>query len=144
MRKFLKEFSDFAFKGNVMNLAIGVIIGAAFQGMVASLTTNILSPVIGLFAGANFESLHIVVLGVEIKYGAFATSLINFLIMAMVVFLLVKLLTSAAKHLSHEEKKAEEPRKCPYCMMEIAKGATRCPHCTSMLDGSAAPAHCAT
>ncbi|MDR1135309.1 MAG: large conductance mechanosensitive channel protein MscL [Clostridiales Family XIII bacterium] len=133
MRRFLKEFNDFAFKGNVMNLAIGVIIGAAFQGVVSSLTTNILSPVIGLFMRENFESWKLDILGVEIKYGAFATSLINFLIMAVVVFLLVKLLTSAAKHISHEDDVVAAPRKCPYCMMEIPSSATRCPHCTSLL-----------
>jgi large conductance mechanosensitive channel len=137
MKKLLKEFNEFAFKGNVMNLAIGVIIGAAFQGVVSSLTTNILSPVIGIFMRENFDSLELGVLGVTIKYGAFLTSLINFLIMAFVVFLLLKLLTETSKRISIADTTGAAgdgpPRKCPYCRMQIDDEASRCPHCTSSL-----------
>jgi large conductance mechanosensitive channel len=103
MKNFFDEFKAFALKGNVMNLAVGVIIGAAFQSVVASLTDNILSPIIGLFTGQNFDGLQVEFLGVSLRYGAFITSVINFFIMAFVVFLLVKLmnkidsLSSAAK-----------------------------------------------
>ena len=96
MKKFLQEFKSFAMKGNVLDLAVGVIIGAAFQAVVASLTKNILAPIIGLFAKQNFDALHWEVLGTTIGYGAFITSLINFIIMAFVVFLLVKAMNRLA------------------------------------------------
>ena len=135
MKNFLKEFKDFALKGNVMNLAVGVIIGAAFQSVVSALTDNIISPIIGLFTGKNFDMLQLEVLGTTITYGAFITSLIDFFIMAMVVFLMVK---STQKMLSAGQKKSEaaEPttKKCPYCMSDISVQATRCPLCTSHLE----------
>lgn len=134
MGKFLNEFKAFALKGNVMNLAVGVIIGAAFQGVVTSLTENILSPLIGLFTGSNFDSLALHVLGITLKYGAFITSVLNFLIMAFVVFLLVKGMNSLME-LKKKPEEASEPttKKCPYCMSEIDIHATRCPNCTSEL-----------
>lgn len=135
MKKFLLEFKEFALKGNVMDLAVGVMIGAAFQGVVTSLTDNILSPIIGLFMSQNFDSLQWNLFGVTITYGAFITSVINFLIMAFVVFFLVRtmnrLLSAGAK-----PAVAAEPttKKCPYCCSEIALGAKRCPLCTSELE----------
>ena len=135
MKKFLQEFRDFAFKGNVMNLAVGVIIGAAFQSVVKSLTDNILSPIIGLFTRQNFDSLQLEVLGITLKYGAFITSVINFIIMAFVVFLLIRVMNIA---ISLEKKKMETPapatvKQCTYCLSEINIKATRCPACTSHL-----------
>jgi len=140
MKKFLNEFKDFAVKGNVLNLAVGVIIGAAFQDVVSSLTADILSPIIGLFAGKNFDSLHVAVFGVTIMYGAFITSVVNFVIMAFVVFLLVKFITGFQNVTVKKKKGAEPaeeeppPRKCPYCLTVIDGGATRCPACTSALE----------
>ena len=140
MNKFLKEFRDFAFKGNVMNLAVGVIIGAAFQGVVSSLTDNILSPIIGLFTKQNFDSLKLEVFGVSLKYGAFITSIINFIIMAFVVFLLVRVMNIIMSlEIKKQEKHAEEAPKptvkqCPHCFSEINIKATRCPACTSQLE----------
>ena len=131
MKKLIAEFKDFALQGNVMSLAVGIIIGAAFQGVVTSLVDNILSPIIGLFAGANFDGIHVEFLGVTLKYGAFFTALINFIIMAAVVFLIVKLMN---KLLNSKESPDSDMRKCPYCMTEISKIATRCPACTSQLD----------
>ncbi len=132
MKKFLKEFRNFALKGNVMNLAVGVIIGSAFQGVVNSLTQNILSPIIGIFAGVNFEAMHWEVFGVDLRYGAFITTLINFLIMAFVVFIIVKLMNRLAE--GPDDKKVEVATKsCPYCYSEINVAATRCPACTSDL-----------
>ena len=135
MKKFLKDFKEFALRGNVMNLAIGVIIGAAFQGVVSSLTDNILSPIIGLFAGQNFDTLQFEVLGATFAYGAFITSVIDFIIMAFVVFMLVRLIQ---RILSAGKKKEEEAevttKKCTYCMSEIDVQATRCPLCTSHLE----------
>ena len=135
MKKFLSEFKEFALQGNVMDLAIGVIIGAAFQNVVSALTDNILSPIIGLFVGQNFDGLSADVLGVTIKYGAFITSVINFIIMAFVVFLIVKLLNKASASRKKQDIAAEpDTQTCPYCCSEIPAKAIRCPECTSQLD----------
>ena len=135
MKKNLQEFRDFALKGNVMNLAVGLIIGAAFQSVVTSLTDNILSPFIGLFANKNFDALALEVFGVSIGYGAFITSVINFVIMALVVFWLVKLMNRLSSGGKSEEK-APPPttKQCGYCQSEINIQATRCPYCTSQLE----------
>ena len=136
MKKFLQEFKDFALKGNVMSMAVGVIIGMAFQAVVTSLTDNILSPIIGLFVGQNFDALTLSVMGVTLFYGAFITAVINFIILAFVVFLIVrsmnKLLTKKAA-----EEAAEHPETlCPFCKTAIDPAATRCPNCTSVLNAA--------
>ena len=138
MKNLLNEFKAFALKGNVMNLAVGVIVGAAFQGVVTSLTENILSPVIGLFTGKNFDGLELVFFGASIRYGAFMTSVINFLIMAFVVFIIVKMmnkLESLAAPKADPPAAPAEPdtHPCPFCLTEIPLAATRCPACTSSL-----------
>ncbi|MDR2771512.1 MAG: large conductance mechanosensitive channel protein MscL [Clostridiales Family XIII bacterium] len=135
MKKLLNEFRDFAFKGNVMDLAVGVLIGAAFQGVIASLTSNILSPIIGLFTQRNFDMLELHVFGVDIRYGAFLTSVVSFLITASVIFLLVKGMTAAGIRRAAPADAAQKTpaRRCPYCIGEIDEAATRCPHCTSVL-----------
>jgi len=135
MKNFLKEFKDFALKGNVLNLAVGIIIGAAFQGVVNSLTENILSPIIGLLTRQNFDSLMLEVLGITLKYGAFITSVINFIIMAFVVFMLVKIMNRILT-IGHEKQKAVLPvkKQCKYCFSEVDIKATRCPACTSQLE----------
>lgn len=137
MKKFLQEFKEFALKGNVMNLAVGVIIGASFQGVVTSLTENILSPIIGLFSGQNFDGLYVEILGTTLRYGAFITSVVNFLIMAFVVFMLVKGMNRLLAFSSKPEAPAEPTTKeCPYCISSIPLQASRCPHCTSSLQES--------
>lgn len=133
MKNFFNEFKAFISKGNVMNLAVGVIIGAAFQGVVTSLTDNILSPIIGLFAGQNFDLLKLDILGVTIAYGAFLTSLVNFIIMAFVIFLMVKLMNKILSAGKKQEEQAPVTKKCPYCCSDIPAKATRCPSCTSQL-----------
>lgn len=138
MKSFFKEFRDFAIKGNVMSLAVGVIIGAAFQGVVTSLTENILSPILGLFMRQDFDALQWQIFGVTIKYGAFITAIINFVILALVVFLLVK----GMNRLMGSGKKADpqaEPatKECPHCLSSIPYRATRCPHCTAELPPAA-------
>ncbi|MDR1902521.1 MAG: large conductance mechanosensitive channel protein MscL [Treponema sp.] len=142
MKKFMQEFKEFAFKGNVMNLAAGVIIGAAFQGVVTSLTQNILSPIVGIFARQNFDLLMLKIGNVEIKYGAFITSVANFLIMAFVIFLLMRAM-HAFRTLNIINKKEQESaapppdpvtKTCPYCFSDIAIKATRCPFCTSRIE----------
>jgi large conductance mechanosensitive channel len=126
---------DFALKGNVLNLAVGVIIGASFQGVVSYLTENILLPIIGLFTRQNFDSLILEVLSITLKYGAFITSAINFIIMAFVVFLLVRVMNRLLT-IGQEKPKASTPinRLCPYCFSEINTKTTRCPACTSQLE----------
>ena len=86
MKKFLQEFKAFALRGNVLDLAVGVLIGGAFSSLVTSLTQNILSPIIGLLGGANFDDYVLRINGATIQYGAFITAVINFLIMAFLVF----------------------------------------------------------
>ncbi len=134
MKKLLKEFRDFAVKGNALNLAVGVLIGGAFQGIVNSLVNDIISPVIGLFGKSDFSAYILTINGVEIKYGSFITAIINFLILAFVIFMIVKgvnSLTSLGK--KKEEPVVEEPttKICPFCQSEISIKAVKCPHCTS-------------
>lgn len=132
---FWSEFRQFIAKGNVMNLAVGVIIGAAFQAITNSLVNDIISPVIGLFASADMSAWSVMIGGAEIRYGAFLTAIINFLIMALVIFLLVKILNRIMAIGKKPEPKAEPTtKKCPFCCSEIAIEATRCPHCTSELE----------
>lgn len=128
----MDEFKAFALQGNVMSLAVGVMIGAAFQDIVSSLTDNILSPIVGLFIGQNFNTLSLDVLGVTLYYGAFITSIVNFIILAFVVFLMVKSINKVFAR-KEEEKVAEPGRTCPFCMTAVHQEATRCGACTSTL-----------
>ena len=139
MKKFWEEFKSFALKGNMMDMAIGVIIGGAFSTLVTSLTDNLISPILGILGKVNFDAMMWDVFGdgkLVFKYGAFITSVINFLIMAFVLFCLLK----AVNKLTALGKKPEAPAEpttkvCPYCQSEIAIKAVRCPHCTSKLEG---------
>lgn len=133
MKKFLHEFKEFAMRGSVIDLAVGVIIGGAFQKIVNSLVKDILSPILGLFAKNSFENLSVSFMGVTVGYGAFITEIINFIIMAFIVFLLVKALNGLAKFHIRPEDDAPTTKQCPFCMSEIDINATRCPHCTSEL-----------
>lgn len=153
--KFLTEFKEFALRGNVMDLAVGVIIGGAFQKIVTSVINDLIMPWIGLLlGGVNFNDRFLVLrlpdgvdraqvtstavaaeLGVTtFNYGSFLTAVLDFLIMAFVIFLLVK----GINKLTGLRKKEEAPKKpttrtCPYCRSTVAIEATRCPHCTSEL-----------
>ena len=127
MKKFLKEFKEFALKGNVMELAIAVIIGGAFQGIITAFTDDFINPIINSIGGAEIGGhFEIFSTGQYIEYGAFITAVINFLIMAFVIFLLMK---AVNKLLSLGHKKEEEAapltRKCPYCYGEIDIKATK-------------------
>lgn len=138
---FIGEFKEFIMRGNVMDMAVGVIVGGAFTSIVTSLNENILTPILGIFGGVDFSNLQVKIgIGEQppvLKYGCFITSVINFLITALVIFILIKGINALNDRLSR--KTVEEPatpttKKCPYCMSEIAIEATKCPHCTSNLD----------
>lgn len=134
MRKFISEFKEFAMKGNVIDMAVGIIIGSAFTGIVTSLVDNILSPLIGLLTRGNFDGLAVDFFGVTLKYGSFIMAVINFLIVAFVLFVIIKAMNKAKSLGQKQEEEAEpEVKECPYCMSEIPVKATRCPHCTSQL-----------
>jgi len=134
MKGFFKEFKAFAMRGNVLDLAVGVIIGGAFSAIVTSLTDNLINPIIGIFGEADFSAWMLRVRGSEIKYGAFITSVINFLILAFVVFLLVKVMNRALNgKKGHDAPAAPMTKECPYCKTTINIEASRCPNCTSEL-----------
>lgn len=142
----LKEFKKFALRGNMVDLAVGVIIGAAFGALVTSLVKDIIMPIISLFTGKlDFSNMFYAMDGnkyetiqaatdagvATINYGVFITSVINFIILAFVVFLLVKAITKLRK--KEEEAVVVTTKKCPHCFTEIPLEATRCPNCTSEL-----------
>ncbi len=134
---FFKAFKNFLLEGDAISMAVGVIIGAAMKDLVTSLVDNMFSPIIGLVLGkVDFSSLSVTIGSASIKYGAFITALINFILMAFVVFLIVYLIDKAKesfKKLSKKEEVEEAPttKVCPYCKSEVDVEATKCPHCTS-------------
>ena len=137
MKNFLNEFKKFIARGNVMDMAVGIIIGGAFTTIVNSLVNDMINPLLGLFGGMNFDQLQWNITGdVVLYYGKFITAIINFLIMALVVFILVRTINKAGERFSKKDKTPAAPttKKCPYCKSEIAIDATRCPHCTSQLE----------
>lgn len=138
MKKFMKEFKEFALKGNVMNLAIGVIIGAAFQALITSFTESFINPIINSIGGAEVAGhIEIFHTGQYIEYGAFITAVINFLIMAFVIFLMMKGMNALSNIGKKKEEAAPLTRKCPYCYGEIDVKATKCMHCTSDVEPEA-------
>lgn len=139
MKKFFKEFKEFISRGNVMDMAVGIIIGGAFTSIVSSLVDDIINPLLGLFGGMNFDQLSVNLLGeVTLNYGRFITAVINFLIMALVIFVLIRTINRAAAKLTKKkEPEKVTTKKCPYCKSEIAIEAVRCPNCTSILSKEA-------
>ena len=148
MKKFIKEFKEFALKGNVMDMAVGVIIGAAFGKIVTSLVNDIFMPILSLITGGtNVSGLFLQLANTEtpyasveaakeagvatLNYGLFIQTVIEFFLMALCIFLFVKLISSLRK--KQEAAPAPEVRKCPFCLGPVADTATRCPHCTSEL-----------
>ena len=130
------EFREFIEQGNVMDMAVGIIIGGAFTAIVTALTTNIINPLITVITGGGSDMAGaLVVPGTEIDFGAFIGACLNFLIIALVVFFLIKAVNgakaTAAKLAKKEAEAAEEAEAptCPFCLEEIKEGATRCPHC---------------
>lgn len=157
MKSFFKDFRDFIMRGNVMDLAIGIIIGAAFSSVVNSVVNNLMMPPLGLlFGNTDFGDLYILlkpgqeplptgatlemaseVGAVTLNYGQFLTDLISFIILGFGVFLIVKGIRSFKKP-EVEEQKAPTEKDCQYCQKSIPIKATRCPYCTSRLEESTA------
>ena len=145
MKKFLNEFKTFAMRGNVLDLAVGVVIGGAFGKIVSSLVSNVVMPPLGMLMGkVDFTNLFISLNGQDyatleaakkagapvIAYGSFLNAVLDFVILAFVVFCMIRQINK----LMPEKPPAPDPRKCPYCKSAIADDATRCPHCTSQLE----------
>ena len=149
--KFIKEFKEFAVKGNVVDMAVGVIIGGAFGKIVTSLVNDLFMPVIGLITGGANVSSMFALLGMvpegeavpksieeaaergiaTFNYGNFIQTVIDFILVALCIFLVIKAINKMKK--KEEPAPAKEARKCPFCCSEIADDATRCPNCTSEL-----------
>lgn len=134
---FISEFKKFIMRGNVMDMAVGVIVGGAFTAIVTSLNQDILTPILGIFGGIDFSNLKVKLGTGEsapvLCYGNFITAVINFLITALVIFCIVKLINKINDKFSKHEEVAATTKKCPYCLSEINIKAVRCPHCTSEL-----------
>lgn len=138
MKALIKEFKEFISRGNVMDMAVGVIIGGAFTAIVNSLVNDMLMPLLSLLTGGfDFSSLCIALGEGEnaatVNYGSFISAIINFLLIALVIFLLIKAINKVS-HKKKEEAPTQTTKKCPYCKEQIAIDATRCPHCTSELE----------
>ncbi len=130
----LKEFREFALRGNVIDLAVGVIIGGAFGKIIGSLVNDVLMPLIGLVVGGvNFAELSFTVGAAVIKYGAFIQSIVDFVIIAFVVFLIVKAANASRKPEPAPAPAAPTTKECPHCATQIPVAAKRCPNCTSAL-----------
>ena len=152
MKKLINEFKEFISRGNVLDMAVGVIIGAAFKAIIDSLVNNVIMPCLTLLTGKmDFTNLFIPLDGntyatleaakeagaATLNYGSFISAVINFFIMSIVIFALVKTMNTIAA--LTRKKKEEAPaapttKKCPFCKTDIAIDATRCPHCTSVLE----------
>jgi large conductance mechanosensitive channel len=131
----LKEFRDFILRGNVIDLAVGIVIGAAFGAMVTSFVANVLTPLFAVLRVPDFKTLAFYINDSPVPYGLFLNSLISFvLIGAAIFFFVVKPMNAMTARLKKPEAETEPPIKvCPFCASDIPTAATRCPHCTSQL-----------
>ena len=131
MKKFIEEFKAFALKGNVMDMAVGVIIGGAFSGIVTSLTDNFINPILNVLTGGATYSMT----DIAGFASSFLSAVVNFFIMAFILFCLMKGINKLMGLTKKEEPETEPTTKiCPFCQSEISIKATRCPHCTSVLE----------
>lgn len=138
VKKFFEEFKAFAMHGNVLDMAVGVVVGSAFTAIVNSLVGDVINPLIGLFFNNDFSEVAVKIGDVDLKIGSFISAIINFLIVAFVLFLVLKAFNAVfnKKKEEAEEAPAEPTTKvCPYCQSEISIKAVRCPQCTSKLEG---------
>ena len=146
MKKFFEEFKTFITRGNVMDMAVGVIIGGAFQVIIKSLVDDVVMPLLSLITGSTDFSAWAITLveavdentpAVMLNYGNFISAVINFLLMAFVIFCFVKVMNGIASKMQRKKEEVPEApttKKCPFCKTEIDIEATRCPHCTSELE----------
>ena len=137
MKAFMKEFKEFISRGNVMDMAVGVIIGGAFTAIVTSLVNDVMMPLLSLLTGRfDFAALAIALGEGEeaamLNYGSFIAAIINFLLIAIVIFMLIKAINKLSR--KKEEPAAPTTKECPFCKEKIAIEAVRCPHCTSQLE----------
>ena len=137
VKKFMQEFKDFALRGNVVDLAVGVVIGGAFTAIVTSIVEDLFTPIIAALTGSVDFSALVITLGEganapQLGVGNLIQAIINFILVALCVVLVVKGFNRARKNQA-EEAPAAPARVCPFCKTEIAEDATRCPHCTSIL-----------
>ncbi len=132
---FFAEFKKFIMRGNVIDLAVGVIIGGAFTAIVTSLNEDIITPILGIFGGTDFSNLTVKLGSGDnapvLTYGNFITAVINFLITAFVIFCIIRAINKASEKLKKKEEAAPTTKSCPYCKSEIDILAIKCPHCTS-------------
>lgn len=130
MKKFIEEFKTFALRGNMMDMAVGVIIGGAFSAIVTSLTDNFINPILNFVTGGQVYTLQ----DVAGFASAFISALVNFFIMAFVLFCLLKGINKLVALGSRKKEEAPATKKCPFCLSDIPVEATRCAHCTSLLE----------
>ncbi len=140
----LKEFKEFAMKGDVMDLAVGVVIGGAFQKIVTSLVEDVIMPIVAMITGkVDFSDLVLQIGSSSIKYGNFITAIINFLIIAFTIFIVIRYINKInnlgsnliKKNEKDETEKTEpETKTCPYCLSEIPYKAVKCAHCASEIE----------
>jgi large conductance mechanosensitive channel len=130
-----KEFRDFILRGNVIDLAVGIVIGAAFGAVVTSFVGDILTPLLGLLHVPNFSDISFHAGEGVVKYGVFLNALLSFILVAAAIFFfVVKPMNAMTARLKKPEADATPPIKaCPFCATDIPEAATRCPHCTSQL-----------
>ena len=136
MKSFFDEFKAFISRGNVMDMAVGIIIGGAFTAIVTSLVEDIITPIIGMIGGFDFSSFVVTVNNSNLAVGNFINAIINFLLIALVLFSIIKAMNKAAalvKKPEEEAPAAPTTKMCPYCKSEINIEATKCPCCTSDL-----------
>lgn len=131
MKRFMQEFKAFALRGNVVDMAVGILIGGAFSGIVTALTANFINPILNVVTGSATYGLK----DIAGFASAFLSAVLNFLLIALVLFCILKAVNKVAS-LGKRDKAPEAPREktCPYCREKIAASATRCPHCTSVLE----------
>ena len=128
----IKEFKEFIAKGNVLDMAVGIIMGTAFTAIVNSVVEDLLMPIItGLTAGVDFSDLYVTIGGAKLMFGNLINAIITFLIISLVMFSIVK----AFNRHNNDASEDNTSKECPYCKSEIPVEATRCPHCTRELDG---------
>lgn len=133
---FFKEFKEFINQGDVMDMAVGIIIGGALTAIVTALTSDIIQPLINFITGGNAEVGGLVIPGTQIDFGSFISACINFLIIAFIVFCLVKGVNKMRSMGKKDDADPDAPC-CPFCLEEVKAGATRCPHCAGVFEAPA-------